>query len=168
MFLAKRNLLFNLISFSMRSIVLILLAVFTGTIVYGQAENNEYKKLILSDQNDVFSSIALNPADNAVIAIHGMQACPLFIYNWKEENVALAHAWCKRKCERFMKINMNRVIVANTSVTEWEITPYLNLAKKYGYTVFSIIVENRHGNSSIHNVPIETLERMKSKFDICL
>jgi hypothetical protein len=27
-------------------------------------------------------------------------------------------------------------------------------------------VENRHGNSSVHNVPEETIEKMKKRFEI--
>jgi len=45
---------------------------------------------------------------------------------------------------------------------------YMDLAVKYGYQVVSLIVENRHGNSSVHNVPDETIEKMKSRFEISL
>jgi hypothetical protein len=45
---------------------------------------------------------------------------------------------------------------------------YIDLAKKYGYQVTSLIIENRHGNPNIHNVPMETLERMRQRFDIKL
>ena len=34
--------------------------------------------------------------------------------------------------------------------------------------VFSIIVENRHGGENVHNVPQETLEKMKNRFEIKL
>ncbi len=37
--------------------------------------------------------------------------------------------------------------------------PYLKLAEKYDYKVVSLIVENRHGNKSVHNVPDETMEK---------
>lgn len=89
-------------------------------------------------------------------------------YNWKLENQGKAHEWCQRKCEKFMQRNIDKVIVANTSTTEKEITPYLNLANKYNYKVYSIIVENRHGNVNIHNVPQETLDKMESRFSIKL
>jgi predicted kinase len=46
--------------------------------------------------------------------------------------------------------------------------PYIDLANQYGYTIFTIIVENRHGNSSVHDVPEETMKKMKDRFEIKL
>jgi predicted kinase len=89
-------------------------------------------------------------------------------YNWKPENVGKSHAWCQRKCERFMKRSIERVIIANTSTTEKELDVYYQLAEKYGYRVYSIIVENRHDGVSEHNVPEETIEKMKNRFNIKL
>jgi hypothetical protein len=45
---------------------------------------------------------------------------------------------------------------------------YYDLAKSYGYKVNSIIVENRHGGVNEHNVPQETLEKMKQRFEVKL
>jgi len=90
------------------------------------------------------------------------------IYKWDYKNIGDAHDWCQRKCRRFMKKQIERIIVANTNITERSMTPYFTLARQFGYKVFTIIVENRHGNVSIHNVPDETLENMRSKFDIKL
>jgi predicted kinase len=89
-------------------------------------------------------------------------------YDWKPENVAIAHAKCQEKCEKFMKIGYRNVVVANTSTTVKEMQPYYDLAAKYGYTVFSIIVENRHNGINEHNVPEETIQKMKDRFDIKL
>jgi len=89
-------------------------------------------------------------------------------YNWKSENAGKSHDWCRRKCERFMKKGIERVIVANTSTVEKEFKPYYELAKKYGYIVFSVIVENRHGGKDSHNVPVETLKKKKNRFEIKL
>ena len=60
------------------------------------------------------------------------------------------------------------IVVSNTFTQEWEMKAYMDLAAKYGYQVVSLIVENRHGNSSIHNVPDETIEKMKSRFEVKL
>jgi hypothetical protein len=46
--------------------------------------------------------------------------------------------------------------------------PYYDLAEKYGYRVYSLIVENRHGGVNEHGVPQETLEKMKNRFEIKL
>jgi hypothetical protein len=46
--------------------------------------------------------------------------------------------------------------------------PYFELAKKYGYRVHSIIVENRHGGINEHNVPEDKLTQMVDRFNIKL
>jgi hypothetical protein len=60
------------------------------------------------------------------------------------------------------------IVVSNTATTERELEPYLKLAKSYGYIVVSLIVENRHGNKSVHGVPDETLEKMRKRFSVKL
>ena len=95
-------------------------------------------------------------------------------YNFDRNKLGEAHKWCQEKVETFMKDNINNpqfypeIIVSNTSTTEKEIQPYIDLAEKYGYIVVSLIVENRHGNKSVHGVPDETIERMRTRFDIKL
>lgn len=46
--------------------------------------------------------------------------------------------------------------------------PYFELAEKYGYVVFSLVVENRHNGKNIHGVPDEKLEQMKNRFELKL
>lgn len=46
--------------------------------------------------------------------------------------------------------------------------PYLDMAEIYGYRVVSLVVENRHGNSSVHGVPEETMKKMEDRFSIKL
>jgi predicted kinase len=89
-------------------------------------------------------------------------------YNWKPENVGRAHDWCQRKCARFMKKGISPIAVANTSTTEREFKAYQEMARKKGYRVFSVIVENRHGGVDSHNVPVETLEKMRNRFEVKL
>jgi predicted kinase len=78
-----------------------------------------------------------------------------------------AHAWCQEEVEFLMKYE-HTVVVSNTFTQEWEMQAYYDLAKKYGYKVNSIIVENRHDGVNEHNVPQETLEKMKQRFEIKL
>ncbi len=89
-------------------------------------------------------------------------------YNWSPNTIGASHAWSQRKCARFMKANIETVVVANTTTTEREMKPYVDLAKKYGYRVFSIIVENRHGGKNVHNVPEETMDKMNERFNVKL
>lgn len=77
------------------------------------------------------------------------------VYNWKAENIQAAHEWCQDQVLEFMEYGFRKIIVSNTSTSEKELKPYLNLADEYGYRVISLVVENRHGNDSIHSVPQE-------------
>ena len=79
-----------------------------------------------------------------------------------------SHTQCKVKADILMKDGVSPVIIANTSTTVKEMKPYYDLAEKFGYTVFSVIVENRHGGVNTHNVPEETLEKMRERFNIKL
>jgi len=90
------------------------------------------------------------------------------MYDWKFENNSTAHNWCQRKCERFMKKDVPKIVVVNTNTTEKEFEPYIELANKYGYLVFSVILEKRHDGMNDHNVPETTIEKMRERFDIKL
>lgn len=89
-------------------------------------------------------------------------------YIWTIERLRMAHQKCISKCLNLMRINSEIIVVANTSTSERELKPYLDMAIQYGYRVFSIIVENRHGGKNSHNVPPETLEKMEKRFSIKL
>jgi hypothetical protein len=67
-----------------------------------------------------------------------------------------------------MKKRADRIVIANTSTTERELKPYYDLARNFNYKIFSIIVENRAMTKSIHNVPKETIIKMKNRFEISL
>lgn len=88
-------------------------------------------------------------------------------YHFDAKYLKDAHEWCRKSVKNIM-IQGHSVVVANTFTQEWEMQPYYDLAEKYGYTVFSVIVENRHGNKSVHNVPEETLKKQKERFEIKL
>jgi predicted kinase len=90
-------------------------------------------------------------------------------YNFDANKLKEAHEWCKKETETFMGPNgFDVVIVSNTFTQEWEMEPYFELAKKYGYIVFTIIVENRHGGVNQHGVPEKTIQAMKDRFQIKL
>jgi len=90
-------------------------------------------------------------------------------YNFDGSKLKDAHAWCQEQAEDFMSLyEYETVIVSNTFTQEWEMTPYLEMAERYGYTVFSLIVENRHGGVNEHGVPEEALERMEKRFELKL
>ena len=85
-----------------------------------------------------------------------------------------AHEWCRKEVETRMSDNKANpqfypeIVVSNTFTQEWEMKAYTDLAAKYGYQVVSLIVENRHGKSNVHNVPEEHLDKMRKRFEIKL
>jgi len=89
-------------------------------------------------------------------------------YNFDFTQIKEAHLWCKNSVRSAMRSGEKKIIVSNTSTQEWEMEPYYELAKEYGYVVFSLIVENRHGGINSHNVPDDIIEKMKGRFEIKL
>jgi len=95
-------------------------------------------------------------------------------YRFDASKLKDAHEACRNQVETYMKDSLvndqfyPEIAVSNTFTQEWEMQPYFDLAKKYGYMVFSIIVENRHGGSNQHNVPAEAIQRMKDRFTVKL
>ena len=79
-----------------------------------------------------------------------------------------AHTWCQSMVRGDMILEYPKIVVSNTFTQEWEIQPYLELAKEFGYVVFTIIVENRHGGTNVHSVPEDKIEQMKNRFEIKL
>jgi predicted kinase len=89
-------------------------------------------------------------------------------YVFDKNKLGDAHNWCLNQCEKHMQENHTTIAVSNTFTQEWEMEKYFKLADKHSYRVFTIVVENRHNNDSIHNVPKEAIENMKNRFQIKL
>jgi predicted kinase len=92
-------------------------------------------------------------------------------YKFDGSKIKLAHEYCRAQTEAWMQtkgdqVNVDKIAVSNTFTQEWELQPYYELAIKYGYYVTCIVVENRHGNKSIHNVPEDKVKMMKDRFEI--
>jgi predicted kinase len=93
-------------------------------------------------------------------------------YNFDPTKLKQAHQWCQDRVEKAMNAPNGfpppRIVVSNTFTQEWEMEAYYKLAEQYGYMVYSLVVENRHGGINEHNVPDETIEKMKNRFEIKL
>ena len=84
-----------------------------------------------------------------------------------------AHKWCQDSVNTSMILNHTTgshevIVVSNTFTQEWEMKPYFEMAESWGYRVFSIIVENRHGGVNEHGVPEDKIEVMKNRFEVKL
>ena len=95
-------------------------------------------------------------------------------YRFDGSKLKEAHESCRNLVETYMKDSLvndqwyREIAVSNTFTQEWEMQPYIDLAKRYGYMVFTVIVENRHGGVNQHGVPDEALTRMRDRFEIKL
>jgi predicted kinase len=95
-------------------------------------------------------------------------------YNFDSTKIKEAHKFCQDTVESYMKDSLvndqfyREIAVSNTFTQEWEMRPYFELAKNYGYKVFSVVVENRHGGTNQHGVPEEVLTKMCERFEITL
>ena len=94
-------------------------------------------------------------------------------YKFDGSKIKEAHNWCQNCVNTAMILNTTaglneNIVVSNTFTQEWEMQAYLDLAKQYGYMVFTVIVENRHGGVNQHGVPDEALTRMRDRFEVKL
>ena len=96
-------------------------------------------------------------------------------YVFVPADVGKAHEDCQRRVEMMMDIDgvweelallqgaALSIAVSNTFTRLWEMQPYKDLAKKYGYTVFTILCQNDFGN--VHGVPAGVVQRMKERME---
>jgi predicted kinase len=89
-------------------------------------------------------------------------------YEFDASKLKEAHAWCQNTVRVWMKNNVEKIVMSNTFTKTWEMDYYFELADIYGYKVYSLICENRHGGVNEHGVPEEKLEQMKQRFEIKL
>ena len=94
-------------------------------------------------------------------------------YQFDANSLIENHMKCAVKAEQSMHIAhtedvMHTLIIHNTFTKDWEMQPYLVLADKYGYMVHTLIVENRHGSESVHNVPQASVNAQRDRFEVIL
>jgi predicted kinase len=95
-------------------------------------------------------------------------------YNFDPTKLKDAHNDCKNRVSRRMRKNLfnsiffSNIVVSNTFTQDWEMKFYRNIAKRYGYKVHTIVVENRHGGMNVHGVPADKVQVMEDRFEIKL
>ena len=89
-------------------------------------------------------------------------------HQWCQNSVEEAMTWDENPEIEFLSAGVSKIVVSNTFTQEWEMKPYYDLATKYGYKVYSLIVENRHNGVNEHGVLEDKLEIMRKRFEISL
>lgn len=83
-------------------------------------------------------------------------------YDFDIRKIHLAHHWCQLVTRQVLEDGTS-VVVHNTATTEKDVAIYQEIAKEHGARFISLIVENRHGNDSIHGVPQEVRAAQERK-----
>ena len=93
-------------------------------------------------------------------------------YQFDPELLAENQLKCLKSVESEMKDPHEdicpNIVVHNTFTQSWEMKLYKELADKYGYNFYTIIVENRHGSNSVHNVPDHIISKQRDRFEVVL
>lgn len=83
-------------------------------------------------------------------------------YKWHPSKLHMAHQKCKDTVEQYMQEGRNIIAVANTFVKIKDYQPYVELANNYNYQVQIKVCDGNYQN--VHNVPQETVDKMRKKF----
>ncbi len=89
-------------------------------------------------------------------------------YEWTPEKELLGRQYCIDLTVETLKTGVEKVFVTNVFATHQQVQPYIQAAEKYGYRCCVMIVENTHGNASIHNVNPDDYEEMRKTFEVKL
>jgi predicted kinase len=90
-------------------------------------------------------------------------------YKFDLSKLGEAHSTCQRDVRKCMEVGYDRIIVANTSMTHWEMNPYLAMARDHAY---NIVVLRTPGPwdaellnaRNLHGVPMATLKKQIKKY----
>jgi energy-coupling factor transporter ATP-binding protein EcfA2 len=84
------------------------------------------------------------------------------VYRWDERRVREAHAWCQNKCREALNARKS-CIVSNTFTREWEMAPYISMAKEFDTGIEVYRCTGNHRN--IHGVPDVIVDIMRDRFE---
>lgn len=85
-------------------------------------------------------------------------------YQFDMSRLGEAHEWCQEHANSAMACGFHDVIVSNTFIKRRDMKPYLDMAKRHGYTVQEIICRGEFENE--HGVPQEIVERKRAELEL--
>jgi len=89
-------------------------------------------------------------------------------YVFDANSLVINHQFCQLAVSMMMKDEEELIVVHNTFTADWEMDAYFDLARKHGYAVHTIIVENRHGSKNVHDVPKDIVKAQIERFSVTL
>lgn len=91
-------------------------------------------------------------------------------YQFDPKKLSQAHAWCREKTRRVLQRGES-VAVANTFTQWWEMEPYFQMAEETGAEVEVVSVydggcsDEELAARNLHGVPLETIRRMRERWE---
>lgn len=90
-------------------------------------------------------------------------------YNFNARQLGQAHNWCQCLVHDAMAEGLSPVVVSNTSMTKWEVEPYLEFAEQHGYEVVVYKIKGPwdaelFASRNAHNVPLSVVQKQISKY----
>lgn len=86
-------------------------------------------------------------------------------YKFDEFLLQEAHDYCQDEVRYAMENQCPTIAVHNTFTRRWEMKPYYDLAKEFGYNVIEIIVKS-DCFENVHGVPEETIAKQRARFEM--
>lgn len=83
-------------------------------------------------------------------------------YVFDPDKLGEYHQMCREATKRDLQDGLN-VVVSNTMLTKWERKFYFDIARETGANVVICIMRENYG--TVHNIPLETIEKMKAKWE---
>jgi predicted kinase len=89
-------------------------------------------------------------------------------YKFRHDENFKAYEYALTRTEAAMKQGIGKIFLHNVFSMEWEMEPYFKLASEFGYKVFVMTLENRHGGKNTHEISEEQVAKMAIKFNVKL
>ena|ERR1051325_3292311 len=89
-------------------------------------------------------------------------------YEFQFDKNHLAYKKCEENVRAAMLKKEQKIFIHNTFTLDWEIEPYVKLAKEFDYALHVVTVENYHGQKNIHHISDEQVRKMAEKYKVKL
>lgn len=90
------------------------------------------------------------------------------LYKFDKNKITEAHNWCLRMFLKDISENKPLIVVDNTNISAWEISPYYRIGETFGYEMEIIhitVPPEVCYRRNIRNVPLDSIFRMNRRVD---
>jgi len=89
-------------------------------------------------------------------------------YQFNPAQLSAAHDECFREFKNACLVRTEDIVVDNTNTRLWEMSPYVMLARSYGYALRIVHVvgdPEKCAKRNVHGVPLASIKRMAETFE---